>query len=297
MRGPFGSPQPSFCDILYLMTRRTLVTLPLAPLALQAARKPIGAQLYTLREQLPKSPKEILQQLAAIGYKEVEGVWAGFDQLAPLIKEAGLKIVSLHIDMRLAFGKAGDGAWEKTAETLTSHGIRYGVIPYVMPNERGGLDVYRRMAAEMNKGGELFRKAGLTLCYHNHAFEFEPMEGSSPLKVLLEGWDRKLVSLEADMFWVAIGGADPAAFFKQHKGRIALMHIKDRAAGTPQMYKETVPRTAFKEVGGGDLNVPAILKAASGAGVKHFFVEQDQCPGNPLDSLRQSYQYLEKLSW
>jgi sugar phosphate isomerase/epimerase len=74
-----------------------------------------------------------------------------------------------------------------------------------------------------------------------------------------------------------------------------LLHLKDKAKDAPVQYTEDVPRTAFKEVGSGVLDFPAILKAAPAAGVKHYFVEQDQTPGDPLDSLRKSFEYLKTV--
>ena len=63
------------------------------------------------------------------------------------------------------------------------------------------------------------------------------------------------------------------------------------------MYKESVPRTAFKEVGNGVVDWPKVLRAAAAAKVAHYFVEQDQTPGDPVDSLRQSFGYLSKLKY
>ena len=80
-------------------------------------------------------------------------------------------------------------------------------------------------------------------------------------------------------------------------GRVPLLHLKDKAPGTPVMYNETVARAAFKEVGSGVIPWPAVLRAAASAGVEHYFVEQDQTPGDPVDSLRQSFAYLSKQQY
>jgi sugar phosphate isomerase/epimerase len=82
---------------------------------------------------------------------------------------------------------------------------------------------------------------------------------------------------------------------KQNAGRVPLVHLKDKAKGTPVMYEEAKAGKAFREVGAGVLDFPAILKAAAAAGAKHYFVEQDQTPGDPVASLKQSYQYLRSL--
>ena len=141
------------------------------------------------------------------------------------------------------------------------------------------------------------REAGLAFCYHNHAFEFQPLEGSTPFQVLMDSTDPKLVALEMDVFWVSVAGHDPVALLGELSGRVALLHVKDKARGTPVVYNESVPRNAFKEAGNGVIDWPKVLHAASAAGVQHYFVEQDQTPGDPLESLRQSFAFLSKLNF
>ena len=82
---------------------------------------------------------------------------------------------------------------------------------------------------------------------------------------------------------------------KEWKGRVALLHLKDKGKDQPVQYTEQVDRSAFKEVGSGSLDFAGLLKAAPAAGVKHYFVEQDQTPGDPLESLKKSFEYLSKL--
>jgi sugar phosphate isomerase/epimerase len=179
------------------------------------------------------------------------------------------------------------------------HDLKYLVVSYLFPQERGGADFYRQFSAQMNRAGERCRAAGLSLCYHNHAFEFAPVDGGAiPFDIMMKELDARNVSLELDVFWVAMGGHDPARMLRQYKGRVPLVHLKDRAANVaPETSEAKVPATAFAEVGNGSLNFPEILRAAKESGVKHYFVEQDRTPGNPLDSLRQSYTYLSKLSY
>ena len=150
----------------------------------------------------------------------------------------------------------------------------------------------------MTRAGATARAAGLTLGYHNHGFEFAPLgDGRRPIDVLLSRLDPALAKLELDVFWVSITGADPAGFLTANKGRIALVHLKDKAKGAPRETDERkVAKPTFTEVGHGALDFPAILKAAQTAGVEHYFVEQDQTPGDPVTSLRQSYEYLHKLA-
>src|SRR5439155_2406830 len=129
---------------------------------------------------------------------------------------------------------------------------------------------------KLNTAAEKARRAGLQFCYHNHDFEFEPKPGGRPIDVLLTELDASLVALEVDVFWVSMAGVDAAEFLHQHAGRVALVHLKDRAKGTPVHYDiATVPNETFREVGSGDLPLNEILAAIVNSNAKHAFVEQD----------------------
>lgn len=277
------------------MQRRTFLTLAAASAALSYARplKVIGAQLYTVRGILPKEPLETLRAIEKIGYREVEVSADNMDLIWPSLKQTSLKPVSLHLPTPL-FMKDQDKI-SAALENAKNHGFEYVVCPYIAPADRGGADVMRKLADTLNKAGELARKTGLHLCYHNHAFEFEPSGDGTLLDVLMKAADPKLVSLELDIMWVKVGGGDPVNVLKQYRNRVALMHLKNVVEGTEKRYKEDIPRTAFREVGKGMIEILPVLRAAAKAGVKHYFVEQDQTPGNPLDSLRESFDYVSKL--
>ena len=133
------------------------------------------------------------------------------------------------------------------------------------------------------------------LAYHNHAYEFGGQPGKRPIDIFFERLDPSLVSMELDVFWLSIAGQDPVEALKKWKGRVALLHLKDKAKDAPHQFAENMPAGAFQEVGSGVINFPAILKAAPSAGVKHYIVEQDQTPGDPLDSLRKSFDYLKTV--
>ena len=256
----------------------------------------IGVQLYTVRNILPKKPAEVLRELDAIGYREIEGIYADLGKVMPALAGTHLKPVSLHLDIPTVL-KGNVDDLSRAAEEVKRHGFSYAVFPYLPPADRGGLDAIRRLAEKLNRAGEKCHAAGLSFCYHNHAFEFEPMEGTTPLQTLMDHTDKKLVGLEMDVFWVSVAGHDPAEMLQKFAGRVPLLHLKDKAAETPVMYKESPGAKAFKEVGNGVLDWPKILRAAAAAHVQHYFVEQDQTPGDPIESLRQSMAYLKKLDF
>ncbi|MGD1072853.1 MAG: sugar phosphate isomerase/epimerase [Bryobacteraceae bacterium] len=287
-----------------LLSRRRFLgsslSLAAAPLLTAASGRTIGVQLYTVRGTLMKDSDHVLRTIAAIGYKEIEGAGrADLLALIPQIDDLGMKAVSCHVETPLITGD-----WEKykglkpvaleaAIDSLKNAGLSYFTMAYIQPQARGDLDFYRRTADNMNHAAELCRKAGLQFAYHNHAFEFAGKEGERPIDIFYERLDRNLVALEMDVFWVSVAGNDPVETLKKWKGRVGLLHLKDKAKGTPVQYTESVPPSTFREVGSGMLNFTAILKAAPAAGVKHYFVEQDQTEGDPLDSLAKSFGYLK----
>jgi sugar phosphate isomerase/epimerase len=270
-------------------------------------KRPLGVQLYTVREQLGPKAAATLKAIAHIGYKELELGRGDLAQLAPIAKSYGLEPISIHIEAPLVTGNWT--AWsslevpegytlERALDEARGHGVRYAVVSYLMPSERaGGLPFYETLADALNRAGEVGRRAGVAIGYHNHGFEFEPLpNGRRPLDVLMERTDPALVRLELDVFWVGITGADPVDLLKQYGGRVSLVHLKDKSRDAgPETDERKVKPATFKEVGSGALDFGAILKTAERAGVQHYFVEQDHTPGDPLASLRKSYEYLQTV--
>jgi sugar phosphate isomerase/epimerase len=280
----------------------------------------LGVQLYTVRDQMKATAAETLKSIASIGYKEIELGRADLARLVPLAKDVGLNPVSTHIEAWIVTGAKPpapgaaatpaaapaapptpptDDSLKKTFDEIRAHGPSYAVVAYLFKGERPkDAAGWTKFAEQMNRAGKFAKNAGVTLGYHNHGFEFEKLpDGQRPLDVLLKTFDPALVQIELDVYWVSITGADPVALIKQLGKRVPLLHLKDKDKTAPAETDEgKVARTSFKEVGSGGLDFPAILKAAASAGVSHLFVEQDQTPGDPIASLKQSYEYLHKLA-
>jgi sugar phosphate isomerase/epimerase len=252
----------------------------------------LGVQLYTVRKTIEKDPAKDLKAIEAIGYQEVEVVYASLDKIWPALKETKLKAVSAHVDSAFFFEESLSKL-DEVIGVLKEKGFTYMVMPYVPNANRGGLDVFKKFGDILNKVGEKTKAAGLKLCYHNHAFEFEPMGGTTGLDVMLKEAQKSLVSLELDIFWVSVAGHKPVDLMKKYADRIALVHLKDTAANFPVQYNENVPPATFKEVGHGSIDIPGVLAEARKIGVTNYFVEQDQTPGDPLASLQQSFDYLK----
>jgi sugar phosphate isomerase/epimerase len=266
----------------------------------------LGVALYTVREQLRTRPRETFEAIARIGYRYVEGAPR---DLEPLVRAAGLAQVSDYAPTYVITGRRdlwaarspepllreGQG-WDAVVDTAADRGLKYLVFVYLLPEERGGLDDYRALAAKLNTAGETSRRAGVQLCYHAHSFEFEPLDGVRPLDLMLAETDPSLLALELDTFWASIAGLDPAAYLESHPGRVPLMHLKDKAEGTPVFHDDqAVPPAAFKEIGRGVVDFARVLGQTRRAGLRYCFVEQDHCEEDPFDSLRVSHESLRRL--
>ncbi len=283
-----------------MLTRRELfLTAAAASLAgARTFRLPIGVQLYTVRKQIPEHAEETIRAIAEIGYREAEVARGDLDRLTPLLRKYKLAPVSSHIESGLVTGSWGSGkqvAWNEALQTMKAAGVKWAVMPYLPPADRGTGDFFKTFADKMNEAGSKCHEAGLQFAYHNHAFEFAGEPGKRPIDVMLAHLDPKLVGLEVDVFWVSVAGHDPVEFLTENKGRVPLLHLKDKASDQAVQYSESVKPATFREVGGGSLDFPKILATAAKIGVQHYFVEQDQTPGDPIASLRKSFEYLRKV--
>jgi sugar phosphate isomerase/epimerase len=252
----------------------------------------LGAELYTVRNIIDADTDGVLAKIAEIGYSEVEPGRAVLDKLAPMLAMHKLKPTSCHIEQELVVGGDAKVTLPQAIESAKKAGVQLMIFPYLAPAKRGGVDAMRKFADQMNEVGAKVAAAGMKFGYHNHAFEFGGKPGERPIDVFLERFDPKTVGFQIDVFWVSVAGNDPVEWINKLKQRVISVHLKDKAVDQPVLYAENVPKTTFREVGNGSLDFPAILKAAHSAGVKHFFVEQDQTPGDPIASLAQSFKYL-----
>lgn len=250
-----------------------------------APSKKVGLQLYTLRNDMGKTPLETLQKVAELGYGEVENFGYGngkFFGMEPKIyrenlDKLGLSAVSGHYMM----GSMAN--WQQVVDDAAAIGQKYMVIAFLLPNERKTIDDYKKVAESLNKGGETCKKAGIQLCYHNHDFEFQPIDGQLPFDLLMQT-DKDLVKTELDLYWAVKAGYQPVDLFNKYPGRVVLWHVKDM---------DNTDKKFFTEVGNGTIDFRKIFSNAKKSGMEHFFVEQDVCPGPPLDSITKSIGYIK----
>ena len=267
----------------------------LAPELLTAQSKHnVGLQLYTLRDLLPKGVKTVIPKVAKAGYKEVEtfgyskkdGYW-GLDAKAfsALLKANGLSTPSGHYDMNEFFvnGKMDD--FNSYIDAAHATGQSYIVVPSIDGDILKSKSDFQKVAANLNKAAEICKKAGLMLGYHNHNFEWKPIDGTTFYDTILAETDPKLVHMEMDIFWVVRAGQDPIKILEKHKGRYALAHVKDR---------DKTKTDINTEIGKGSIDFKTIVPIARAAGVKHFIMEQENFTNiDPYVSIAESCSYMK----
>ena len=224
-----------------------------------------------------------LERVAQIGYPGIE--IGGYnnknrDQLIAKINELGLSVTGAHVGLD-ALRDDMPGVIEESRAL----GNKFVIVPWIGPELRGSAENWRNIAAQLETAGRALKDADLTLCYHHHDFEFvENYDGKSAFQILMESVDADLLQAEVDVYWAKKGGHDPVEVINRYADRLPLLHLKDM-----------MPDGSFGEVGEGILDWPAILKAAQNAGVVHYAVEQDTCPGDPFESIQTSLQNLKKM--
>ena len=241
----------------------------------------VGLQLYTLRNVLRTDFEATLRRVAAIGYRELE--FAGYHgrtpgQVRALIDDLGLTAPASHVPI-----EALRTDWAATLDAAEAVGHRYLVVAWLAEADRRDLAALRGVAELFNRAGAEARRRGLRFAYHNHDFEFQPVEGRLPFDVLLEATDPAAVEFEMDLFWITKGNADPLAYFARHPGRFPLVHVKDMAADGSMV-----------DVGAGRIDWRRIFAAREQAGIRHWFVEHDN-PPDPMASVATSYAYLAAI--
>lgn len=258
----------------------------------------IGMQLYTVRDAMAKDFEGTLARVAGLGYKEVE--FAGyFDHKPADVKAAlsrhGLTSPSTHVGYDLL----GDRFEQVVQDSLTI-GHTFIVNPWIDESVRKQPGAWQRATEAFNRAGEISRKAGIQFAYHNHHFEFVPVDGTTPMNLIFERCDPSLVKIELDLCWTSAAGQDPVALFQKHPGRFPMVHVKDLKKIPPgaAQWKTAPPIDTLMpdvaDAGAGTIDWARIFAHSQEGGVEHYFVEHDQ-PASPFDSLKASYTYLEAL--
>jgi sugar phosphate isomerase/epimerase len=249
-------------------------------------RSQLAAQLYTVRgyTRTPADLAATAARLRKIGYEAVQVSGVGpmpAAEIARILAGEGLKVCATHEPSDDILDRPG-----ACIERMKALGCAHTAYP-----SPKGVDFKDRSAVEdwigrLDAAGAAFAAAGMTLAYHNHDIEFVKIDGRPVLERIFAGTRPEHLAGELDTYWVHCGGGDVVAWCERLAGRLPLLHLKDYAVTHERTHR-------YCEIGAGNLDFRRIVTAAERSGCRWFIVEQDTCPGNPFDSLKQSFDYIE----
>ncbi|WP_426789664.1 sugar phosphate isomerase/epimerase family protein [Sphingobacterium sp. WOUb80] len=288
------------------MKRRTLIgtlvagcmMLAVSPTFAQqkAAKKEIGLQLYSVREEIGKNPNfdQILQKISALGYTGVEA--AGYKDgklynLSPQefkakVEKAGMKVISSHATKTLSEQELASGDfteslkwWDECIATHKAAGMKYIVTPWMdVPKTLKDLETQCRY---LDAVGAKCRQQGIVYGYHNHSHEFRKVEDKVMYDYMIEHTNPENVFFEMDVYWAVMGQVSPVDYFNKYAGRFKALHIKDH-----------------REIGqSGMVGFDAIFNNSKVAGLQYIFVELEETRNDIYTGLQQSIDYLKKASF
>lgn len=267
---------------------------------------PLGLQLYSVMDLLPKDYNGTLQQLSALGYLEVEA--AGFfgrsaSDAKQAMAQAGLHCVSAHysyadlaphLDQVIQFGKALGLEYIICASPGLPEGSPAKSANARVAREAMTLDDWRWNAEQFNRMGDRANAAGIKFGYHNHTAEFREASGVVIYDELMRLTDPSKVTMEMDCGWVIVGGKNPVDYLKRYPTRISMLHVKDfKLSGTPRSDTQPPPSA---ELGRGSIDYRPIFLAAKKADLKHAFIEQEQYDMPTMEALKIDADYMKALT-
>ena len=283
--------------------------------------KDIGLQIYSLRDLLMQDPKLTLETVAKIGYSHIETFGVDVEnnafwglkvpELKKILSDNGLSTYSGHYDLSKYLERNNNDKEnvEKYIEIAAELGQKYVIAPVNPMHDLNNLKIedYQYAADQLNKAGEIAKKSGIKIGYHNHFWEFRQFPNNTRgLDIMLAFTEKDLVAFEMDIFWIEKAGLSALSYIEKYPGRFEMWHVKDMdkqftktvvgdgfdQAPLDSIFKEV----KYTEVGAGSIDFVNIIQAAQQSGLVHAFVEQDDIYlPNKFDSVKKSYDYVQKF--
>ncbi|QHS56117.1 sugar phosphate isomerase/epimerase [Mucilaginibacter sp. 14171R-50] len=252
---------------------------------------PMGVQAYTYRASFPNGVATTLDTVKALGITEMEGpnpknISPG--EFKKMLDDRGISMPSIGLDYNIIATNP-----QEAVRLAKIFGSKYVMVAWIPHGDTFTIDDAKKAVADFNAGGKVLQENGITLCYHNHGYEFGKYEDGTLFDYIAKNTDPKYVSFELDMLWAFHGGADPAALLLKYPTRWKLMHLKDIRKG---IANDLTGGTDIKNdvaLGTGQINVPEVIKTAKKVGVEHYFIE-DESPDHAAQ-IPETIKYLKSL--
>lgn len=234
---------------------------------------PFGIQAYTYRNSFPHGVAATLDTIQALGITELEGgppKGMTAEEFKKLADDRNIRIPSTGADYKTLVENP-----EEVIRTAKVLGASYVMVAWIPHEGSFKLEDAQKAAKDFNKAGKLLRENGLTFCYHVHGYEFSPYKDGTLFDYIAENTNPEDVSFEMDVLWAYHGGQDPAKLLLKYGERWKLMHVKDLKKGVKGDFSGSTSTENDVAVGTGQIDIPAVLRAAKKIGIKHYFIEDE----------------------
>lgn len=245
----------------------------------------VALQLYTLRNHCANAVQfaATAKRVREIGYTAVQVSSVGpipEKELLAITQGEGLAICATHEPAAKILNET-----EAVIERLLALNCRYTAYPNPAGVDFRDAAQIENLARKLDTSGAKLHAAGLVLGYHNHATEFMKFGDGTILDFLFAQTSPSNLVSELDTFWVHYGGHNVVDWCRKLRGRLPFIHLKDYGITADSRHE-------FREIGAGSLPFQNIIAEAEASGCEWFIVEQDETPGDPFVSARQSFEYI-----
>lgn len=248
--------------------------------------KYIGIQLWSVRDAMQEDPEATISQLGEMGYKFIEaagysdGKFYGMEpeEFKELVESNGMDFLSSHVMLAIEDLDHEQVMewWNQCIQAHSKAGVKYIVQAAMGSAAVQDMEVLNRYIRMFNNVGRMAREEGMLFGFHNHAVEFETIDGTVVLQHMIENTDPELVFFQPDLYWFYKGGADPLEYFEKYPGRFEVWHVKD-----------------YAELGqSGEIDFEKIFTEDQTSGRKFIVVEVEEYNHDPLVSVKVSLDYL-----
>ena len=236
---------------------------------------PLSLQMYSLRDDAQTDFAATVAEVARMGFTGVE--LAGYGNLeaaaaAEAVKAAGLQCSGMHVGLdRLRANPT------EVIQEAQLFGTRDVLCPWFPPALLTSKEAFIALGTELDAIGARLSAFGIRFHYHNHDAEWRVFDGRPGFDWLLDAARPGNLLCEPDVYWIQVGGGDPARFLREQGRRVRLVHLKDE-----------------KEIGTGPVDFEAVFKAIDEVGtVEWCVVEVEHYNHAPRESVRRSIAKLQ----
>jgi sugar phosphate isomerase/epimerase len=250
----------------------------------------IALQMYSLREQMKSDVNGTHALIPQMGIRYLEGggtYGMSKEDYQQLLKKNGLSVIGVGADY-----KQLQENLQAIIENANSYDAKYATCFWI-PHTSGQFSIKEteEAVALFNEAGKKLKEAGITLCYHPHGYEFTSHADGVLFDVLLK--NAKNYAFNMDVYWVQMGGGDPLAIMKKYPKKFPLLHLKDRAHGTPGSTDGRGDVETNVVLGTGDIDIRGIIKQAQKAKTKYLILEDES--SRSVEQLPKSVAYIQKV--